>query len=234
LPLLAAAGDKLSGYYTEEEVRTLNAPEVGDQVIIRKSWYAGDRMMKDEEWKGKTIARFDKGMIYQLDSNTKSYIEISTAFLQKHASEGLKQFGIADGKGNITFPPDLLMRTESTKRIAKWNCYQVMTNPKYRTPDGAYLVLWYSDEVDFPVDVYGDQLKQMFGNSEEAEQYFSRIKQFEGYPVRTEAHGTSKTVVTTLMKIERKDDIDPKLFEIPDDYRGVPLPEDNPVEAGQR
>lgn len=222
----------LSGYYTEEEVRTFYPLDVSDQTIIRKSWYAGDRMLKDEQWQGKTIARFDKGMIYQLDQSSNSYVEISTQFLRNNASSGLSGFGVTDAKGRISFPEDLFIRTESTKQIAKWNCYQVMTNPKYRTPEGPYVVFWYSEEVDFPVEVYGDQLKQMFGNSAEVEQFFDRIKKFEGYPVRTEAHDIINTY-TTLMKIERREDIDPALFEIPDGYLGVPLPEDFPAEAGQ-
>jgi hypothetical protein len=80
--------------------------------------------------------------------------------------------------------------------------------------------------VDFPVQLYGDQLKQLFGNTPEVEGLFTRLRQFEGYPVRSEAHGASQTTVTTLIKIERRDDIDPALFEVPPDYSEEILDED--------
>lgn len=219
----------LSGYYTEEEVRTF-APEGGpDNVVIRKTWYAEDRMRKDEKWNGITIARFDQSKIYVLDSGSKTYFEVSPEMIEKFAPRGFKMFGAQeDDRGVLYFPDDLYVRTETTRKIGNWNCYQVVTNPKYRSPYGPYVVLWYSTEVDFPVQLFGDQLKQFFGNTPEAEGLFDRLTQFEGYPVRTEAHGSSQNVMTTLIRIERRKDIDPKLFEVPADCKQEYMPEDVP------
>ncbi len=217
----------LQGYYTEEEVRIFHPLGSPDKIITRKSWYAGDRMRKDEQWEGITIARFDLGRIYLLDTHTRTYVEVSSDFLQKNSESVLAGFGLPaeDGKG-IYFPDDLYIRTETTKEIGRWSCYQVMTNPKYRTPDSPYVVIWYSTDVDFPVQVFGEQLKQLFGDSPTVEGLFDRLSKFEGYPVRTEAHGSNTVTTTTLYKIEYRRDIDPSLFEIPEDYNGVELPED--------
>lgn len=219
----------LTGYYTEEEVRAF-APAGGpDNVVIRKTWYADDRMRKDEEQNGITIARFDQSKIYVLDAGSKTYFEVSPELIEKFAPLGFKMFGAReDDRGVLYFPDDLYIRTETTKKIGRWNCYQVITNPKYRSPEAPYVILWYSADVDFPVQLFGDQLKQFFGNSPEAEGLFDRLTQFEGYPVRTEAHGPSQNVMTTLIKIERRKDIDPELFEVPADYKQEYMPEDVP------
>ena len=217
----------LEGYYTEEEVRAFDPLGGPDKVVIRKSWYAGDKMKKDEAWYGTTIVRFDLDKIWVLDAKTETYIEASANFIRKFSKQGLSSFGIRRHEcDEVYFPDDLYIRTESNKVIGPWQCYQVITNPKYRDPKAPYAVFWYSTDIDFPVDVYGEQLKQLFGKSQEVEGLFQRLSQFEGYPVRTEAHGTTFTTVTTLMKIQYETEIDPKIFDIPEGYNGVPLPED--------
>lgn len=222
---LSALGQGLEGYYTEEEIRTFQPLGSPDKVVIRRSWYAGDCMRKDEQWQGITIARFDKGRIYILDQTTKTYLEVSTDFLRENASEALLSFGVREGKrGELSFPDDLYIRTEATKEIAHWSCYQVTTNPRYRSPESPYVVIWYSTDVNFPVQVFGDQLKQLFGNSPEVDGLFDRLTRFEGYPVRTEVHTPESVTMTTLFKIERRTGIDPALFEIPEGYNGVELP----------
>ena len=221
------AVNPLEGYYTEEEIRSFNPLGGPDQFHIRKTWYCGDRMLKDDACYGKTIARFDLGKIWVLDEDSKTYIEVSTGFIHKNAREGLAPFGIPreDGEG-FYFPEDLYVRTEATKRIGLWDCYQVTINPRYRTSEAPYSIFWYSTEVDFPVEVYGKKLMQLFGKSPEVEAFFQRLKKFEGYPVRVESHGTTEVTVTSLMKIRRQKDVDPLLFEIPEGYFGMPLPDD--------
>lgn len=219
----------LEGYYSEEEVRTFHPIRGPDQTVIRKSWYASDRMRKDEDWMGITIARFDLDRIYILDQHTKTYRQISADLLREFSPQSLSAFGIQNNEGGgLDFPDDLYIRTETTKRIGLWSCYQVMTNPKYRSPRAPYIVFWYSLDVDFPVQLYGDQLKQIFGNTPEVGGLFNRLAKFDGYPVRTEAHGTGLNTVTTLIKIERRTDINPALFEVPTDYTEETLIEDIP------
>ncbi|MFH1861908.1 MAG: hypothetical protein ABH878_03760 [bacterium] len=130
-----------------------------------------------------------------------------------------------DQQGNYYFPADMYIQTESTKQIGRWNCYQVITNPKYRSPEAPYNIFWYSTDVDFPVQLFGDQLRQLFGNSEEVDGLFKRLAQFDGYPVRTEAHGVRYSTITTLIKLERVGDIDPMLFEVPEGYDKNEIPE---------
>lgn len=230
---LLYGGTKLEGYFTEEEVRTFDPLGGPDKIIIRKSWYAGDRMVKDENWAGKTIARFDLGVIYQLDPFQKTYIALPADLLKQKARDIFGVYGLKNKKGELYFPDDLFVRTETTKEIGPWHCYQVMTNPKYRTPRGSYGVFWYSTDVDFPADIYSEKLKQLFGDAPEVDAFFDRLKKFEGYPVRTEAHGSMNTF-TTLIKVEHQDDIDPGIFEIPEGYKQVPLPEDDSGLSGGR
>jgi len=219
----------LEGYYTEEEVRTF-APAGGpDNVVIRKSWYADDRMRKDEGWMGITIARFDLDCIYILEPRSRTYVEISPEFLAQYSPRGLKAFGAQeDERGVLYFPDDLYIRTETTKKIGLWNCYQVVTNPRYRSPKAPYVVLWYSTEVEFPVHIFTDQLRRLFGKSPAAEGLFNRLTQFEGYPVRTEAHGPAANVITTLIRIQRQKDMNPEQFEVPADYTKEIMPEEIP------
>ncbi len=230
----AGAAENLQGYYTEEEVRTQYLQNGADKVVIRKSWYTDKMMLKDEAWQGLTIVRFDLDKIFMLDPHTKTYIEVSASFLQNNASNGLADFGLFNEEtGKPEFPEDLFVRTEATRQITSWQCYQVMTNPIYRNPRRPYTIFWYSLEVDFPVDVYVNQLKALFGESPEVDGLFNRIKNFEGYPVRLEAHGLNSTVITTLIKIEYLEDIDASIFDIPDDYNGIPLPENMPLPDGR-
>jgi hypothetical protein len=219
----------LDGYYTEEEVRLPN-PEGGpDYLIVRKSWYSGQMMRKDDDWSGITIARFDKSRIYLLTPEIKNYFEISPEALRRNALPQMKLFGAQlDPIGKYYFPDDLFIRTGTTKEIGRWNCYQVMTNPKYRAPESPYMIFWYSSDVDFPVDVFGEQLKNFFGDSEEAKGLFAKLIKFEGYPVRTESHAGDGITVTTLIKLEHRKNIDPALFEVPKDYKAVKLPENAP------
>jgi hypothetical protein len=225
--LSARADDSLEGYYTEEEIRSFDPMGGPDQYHLRKTWYCGDRMLKDDAWYGKTIARFDLGKIWILDEQSKTYIEVSTSFIHKNAREGLAPFGIPREDGNgFHFPEDLYVRTETTKKIGLWDCYQVTVNPKYRSPEAPYSVFWYSTDVNFPVEMYGKKLMQLFGKSAEVEAFFQRLKQFEGYPVRVESHGNTEVTITSLMKIRRQTDVDPQLFEIPEGYFGMPLPDD--------
>ncbi len=183
LPLLLAALNlpalALEGYYTEEEVRTPAPGEPGDWTYIRKSWYSDQRMRKEEEWLGITIARFDKDLIYVLEPTIKTYFEVTPETLRKHAESQLKLFGAQeDAQGKPYFPADLFVRTGTTKKIGRWSAYQVMTNPKYRRPEIPYMVIWYSTEINFPVKLFGDQLRNFFGNSPEAEGLFQRLTQF--------------------------------------------------------
>lgn len=225
----SATAKTLEGYYTEEEVRYPSPGQPGDYVVIRKSWYAKDRMRKEEEWMGVTVARFDLDKFFVLDAQSKTYFEISAQDIQQSSSQGLKAFGAQeDAAGKLYFPDDLFIRTETEKRIGPWRCYQVMTNPKYRNPDTPYNVLWYSTDVDFPVELFGEQLKNMLGDSPDVRGLFDRITRFEGYPVRSEAYGASETIVTTLFKIEKRKNIEATLFEIPRDYKLIARPEDWP------
>ena len=229
--LLAAATTTwaLDGFYTEEEIRY---PAMGQRMeysIIRKTWYAADRMRKEEGWQGTTIARFDQDKFYVLEPGSRTYFTVSSEFIKEYAPQGLKAFGaLEDGKGNMYFPPDLYVRTEAKKTIGRWECYQVMTNPKYRNPKLPYCVIWYSSEVDFPMDLFGEQLKNLMGDTPEIRDLFNLLKQFEGYPIRQEAHGVSELVITTLFKFERKDAIDSALFEVPKDFSETDMPEEMP------
>lgn len=218
----------LEGYYTEEEVRTQTEGNL-DDVLIRKSWYCGQMMRKDEEWQGITIARLDRNQIHILDPQLKVYFTVTPELLRKNLTGDWQMFGAQkDPSGKLLFPEDLYLRTGATRQIGHWNCYQVMTNPKYRSPEAPYVIFWYSTEVDFPVQVFGDQLKNFFGDAPEVKGLFDRITKFEGYPVRTEAHGSSSTVVTTLLKLSYRKDIDPKIFEVPKEYSLTPLPNKMP------
>ena len=229
-PFCQAQGARmLEGYYTEEEIRYPAPGEPGDYIMIRKSWYAGDKMRKEEDWLGITIARFDLGKFYILEPRSKTYFEVSAEVLRQYSSAGLKAFGAReDAAGKLYFPEDLFVRTETTKTIGHWLCYQVITNPKYRSPEEPYCVLWYSSEVDFPVQLFGKQLKNLMGDSPEVQGLFDRLTRFEGYPVRSEAHGLSSIATTTLYKMERRTNLDPSLFEVPKDYTLVPMPEGLP------
>lgn len=232
LPLLcgSATAKSLEGFYTEEEVRFPSSDQPGDYVVIRKSWYANDRMRKEEEWMGVTIARFDQDKFCILDPQAKTYFEITQRDIQQYSTQRLKAFGAqVNAAGKLYFPEDLLVRTETEKTIGPWHCYQVMTNPKYRNPDEPYSILWYSTDVDFPVELFGNQLKNLLGDSPESRGLFDRITRFEGYPVRSESHGIGSTVITTLYKIERRNDIDAALFELPKDYKLIPVPSELPT-----
>jgi len=226
LPQFASAGDKLEGYYTVEEVRTFNPLDWRDKIVIRKTWYTPDRILKDEDYLGKTIARFDLGKIFYLDHFEKTYMTLPSDLLRENARRSFGAFGLQDENGGIYFPDDLFIRTESTKEIGPWQCYQVVTNPKYRSPKENYAVFWYSTDVDFPVDLYVNKMTQLFGNAPEVVAFFDNLKKFEGYPVRTEAHGALNTF-TTLIKVEYQTDIDAQLFEIPEGYTEVPVPEED-------
>lgn len=220
---VAPAALAVEGYYTEEEVRTYD-PVIGrDKIVKRKTWYADDRWRKEEVYYGTTIARFDLDRIYILDIHTKTALEITPEFLQAHAGEGFSAFGRHLGDGKYDFPEDLYVRTGTTKSIGPWDCYQVTTNPKYRSPKTPYAVFWYCKNVDFPVRIYGEQLKQLFGDSPEVNALFDRLNTFEGYPVRTEAHMPNANQVTTLIKVEYRKDLDPVLFEVPEEYTRIPF-----------
>ncbi|RJP80183.1 MAG: hypothetical protein C4524_03830 [Candidatus Zixiibacteriota bacterium] len=229
LCLSAGVATALEGWYTEEEVRFPAMGQTAPYTIVRRSWYTDDCMRKDEEWKGITIARFDQDRIYYLEPGLEGYFEITPEMLQRNALTDLKAFGaVEDSRGKLHFPEDLFVRTETRKRIGPWDTYQVMTNPIYRDPQRPYMVLWYSHQVDFPVQLLGNQLRQFFGDSPEVKGLFERIRQFEGYPVRTEAHGLGGTVVTTLRKVEYHKDIDPSMFEVPENYHQLPTPDQMP------
>jgi hypothetical protein len=227
--LAVSTAGALEGYYTEEEIRYPAFGQRAEYTLIRKTWYGDDRMRKEEGWMGAAIARFDQGKVYVLDAPSKTYFAVSADFIQQFAPAGLKAFGaLEDEQGKLYFPQDLFVRTDTKRIIGRWECYQVMTNPKYRDPKLPYCIFWYSTEVDFPMELFGEQLKNLMGDRPEIEGLFNRLKQFEGYPVRTEAHGLTSTTITTLYKIERRRDLDPALFEIPKDFTEMPMPEEMP------
>ena len=218
----SSAAYALEGYYTEEEVRIFNPfePKHRDTVFIRKSWYSSDLMRKDEQLMGTTIARFDRGKIYKLNHNIKSYIEVPVDFMREYAHGGLIGFGAqANSDGSLYFPDDIYVRTDAEKEIGLWNCYQVITNSKYRSAQSPYVIFWFSAEVDFPIEVFGDQIKKVFSYTPEVDNLFDRLAQFEGFPVKTETHGATQVTTTTLIKFERLQDIESSLFEVPSDYK---------------
>jgi hypothetical protein len=160
----------------------------------------------------------------------KVYFTVTPEVLRRNMASQLELFGAQkDPAGKDYFPEDLFIRTGATKEIGHWECYQVMTNPKYRSPETPYVLFWYSTQVDFPVQVFGDQLKNFFGDTPIVRGLFDRLTKFEGYPVRTEAHGLNSTVITTLLKLEHRRDIDPQVFEIPKEYTRIPLPDNLPT-----
>jgi hypothetical protein len=214
----------LDGYYTEEEVRAYVPDDRHDTSFIRKTWYAGDRMRKEEPLPGITIARFDLDIIHVLNPIRKIYNSVKSEDLRQYFSDILATMGVEDQNGKLSFPDDLYIRTDATKTIGIWHCYQVITNPKYRKPERPYTVFWYSTDVKFPSSIYGEALKELFGNAPEVDGLFDRILKFEGYPVRTESHGPgSQNTITSLLKIEQRKNIDPNLFEVPSDYKLEPL-----------
>jgi hypothetical protein len=141
--------------------------------------------------------------IYQLDTEDKTYRIIDLP-------QGLKELY---EKGTINS-----QKLNQEKKCGEWNCYgiKVSTQSKDVSLDTEY---WLAKDVDIPISLRR-KIAKYFGPDQV--RLTEELAKYEGYPVQTiltmKAHDKGIKMISNVREV-KKIDIDPKIFEIPDDFK---------------
>ena len=221
---LAGSSWAEKGYYIEEVLTSppMFGQEAKEETV--KTWILGTDMMRKDTKNGaeSIIFRIDKGMLWIVSHAEKSYIEMTMEQFQSLASIGMAMFGKTSETGEFEVPEIIFKRTGRTKKIGKWDCYEVDVQGQGLM--GAKSTQWIGTNTGFDTDIYVRIFKLTFGNNvpPEFHKLFEKMTtELDGYPVQTVTSinfGEQKYETTqTLIKLE-KTAIESSRFDVPAGY----------------
>lgn len=198
------------------------------------SWFAGDKACMIDAKGNSTVFRADRGVMYMIDNEKKSYAEIPATWLEDAAeqAENSSDSGMAEAmkmmkgmmKFNVTVTP-----TEETKKIKDWDTkkydvtidmgmgkvnQEVWACPDLKIDQSAYMAM-------------SNVMMSMFDGFEAGMEEFKKVK---GVPVMSTSEvmmmGTSLKSSSELLEFTEKD-APAGIYDVPEGYTKTDMP--NPM-----
>ncbi|MBN1357066.1 DUF4412 domain-containing protein [bacterium] len=208
--------------YWETHMTTSGIPGVQNGDDISKTFMNKDGMRMERK-DGITIMNYEKGMIYQLDFDKKTYEEVRLDSMLQGHDEAVQymQNMIKSMSEDIT-----IEKTDETKKINGYDCTKYVV-----TVMGMPSETWITKDVEGfaelqnatkkHIEKYKNNplLKNMLGNP--------AFEKLEGFPIMSVSQVGQMRSVSNVTKIEKKK-LDADLFLPPSDYAKVESSSDSP------
>lgn len=194
-----------AGLYFEQEVKTPAQPGMPATVSKQVCYLSGPKMRIETTTMGMTsivIQRHDLGKTYNLMPQNKIYMEMQ---IPKPPT----------GPSAPPPPKVTVTKTEETKKVGKYLC------TRYDVTIGSEVYrFWMTEEVDVNSELTDYWRGIMRSDSPQVAREMAKIK---GFPMVIEMSVGGKVATATVTKVEKRD-IPDSLFEVPADYRPMPMP----------
>ncbi len=212
------------GIYIEQKVKTSGVMGQPGRESISKTWIS-DEKLRTDNGEQIVIIRTDKGVAWTIMPEKKAYMEMTLAELEAMASMGMAMMG-EEASMKMTF-----RKTDETKKINDWNCYQVIGESKIMNQE-----MWVTEDLPFNKDHFYKFYKDM-PEMRKVSEAFYKSEDIKGYPVYTETEmtmmGMKMNTSSELLEI-RKESISPDKFELPDGYKKAENPMHNMPRPGNQ
>jgi len=181
---------------------------------------------RDEGQKGQsTIIRSDIKKIWLLQHADLTYSEMTTEMFQGLGMMGLMMFGVTIDTltGLPIIPNPLFRKTGRTRKMGKWNCFELVLNKK--SGEGfinemlGSMSLWVSPDTGLDNKTYATIMRRMMGSlGQEYEPFFRQLEEVGGYPVLVKSKIMGRDVKQRLLTFKKKE-MAASLFELPSGYK---------------
>mgnify|MGYP000005533475 CR=1 FL=1 len=229
-----ASQSAAAGYYVEHEMvmpnpMAMQNPGMGGVPTMKtkvRSWHDGNKLRKETEMRNETvIIDADKGMVYGLNTASKTYWEITVERYRKISLMQLMVFGVkTQADGSVLVPENLFMPTGQVATVNGRKSFELKLNAPL--PTGMTTSIWCSQEVKMPVQKVADELRIALGNPKNPgySKLFKQWERLDGYPVQTvttvpTAQGPLVTSETLLAYREEK--VPASMFTVPKGFTKV-------------
>jgi antitoxin component of RelBE/YafQ-DinJ toxin-antitoxin module len=214
--------------YFEE---TIVSPPVGGQPALAgtiSTWMSGGKLKMQSPEGEVMIYRADLDKVFMVNPIQRTYIEMPMASIRSMTEGSIEMYlPMKDGK----VPDQIYKKTGKTKKIGSWNTHEVEVAAGQSAPGmTSKTTMWVSSDTGFGHDLMVRLFRATMGQkiSPKMQMLFEKLASLDGYPVQTITTSTfnQQTITTTktLKKIEKREKIEPSVFEIPKDYTKVQVP----------
>ncbi len=227
----SAFAQRLPDVYIEEELKIESPSQAFSQGFMLKSWVSGRKLKQDNPTANQVmIFRADTGKVYMINPIRRMYQEVPISEIRQMTEQGLAVYiEVKDGK--IQIPETLYKKTGKTKKIGKWNCYEMEMLAQQTGPGmDTKTTMWVTKDTGFSHDFLVRIFKISMGDqvSPELQKLFDKMTAVDGYPVQTitvsNVQGQKVISTKTLVKIEQIEDIDSTIFDVPAGFTKVVQP----------
>lgn len=227
-----AMAQKEQDYYIEERISgqlSSNSQTVNDIV---KSWISGQKMKQTSKGGQEIIIyRADQGKAYLINPVQKAYIEIPLSEMRQMTEKALSTYvPVVDGK--LQVPDKLYEQTDETKKIGPWTVRKMKVLTGQKLPEiQSETGMWFAENSGFDNSILIRVFKVTMGGqvSPEMKKLFDKMTNLPGYPIQVETTTTYRnqtfSTTKTVIKIEKKMNIDPMIFDVPSEYTKVEKPQ---------
>lgn len=218
-----------AGVFTEEEQSISGIQGMAPQVVKVRSWYQGDLVKQAYVERDQVlIVDYRQRLLTMMQPSRSIYWRTPIHGYEAFMRQALEQWGVSRlADGTVAAPDDLYQRTGKTKKIGKWQAYEVVT----RLPAGVpgKVTMWFSEQTGLDIKDLQATLKMalMVDEGQDFAAFFSQLTRLKGYPVlmvaETEAGGRRMTLSKRLLNA-RKGRFPASEFAVPDSYTEQPSP----------
>jgi hypothetical protein len=219
-----------------KQVDNIDAIEMMGQKQPAKSdtstaWYGSDKACMIAADGMVTIYRPDKGAMYMVDHNNKTFAEVPLTWLQD-AKDKAEDAGVSEQmkmmsammKFKVTVTP-----TEETMKIKDWDASKYILDIDMGMGK-VKADLWAAPDLEIDYSAYATMGNAMMAQFDGFEESLEEMKKIEGMPVLTNTEvmmmGTAMKSSTELIEFSNKDAPD-GIYEIPEGYEKTDMP--NPM-----
>ena len=226
-PALARAGE---GVYIEEKIVSPAMMGEPERVEIVRTWLLGDGLMRQDGRDGKEtiLFRLAEKRVIVIDHDADTYVEIPLDRFAEVGAMRLSMYTRRDQGGRETVPTPLFKKTGRVRRIGKWRCYEVEVQGDPLL--GAKPIQWIATYTGLDAHVYARLFAIPLGGKvpEIRRAIVDQMVALGGYPVKTvlsRSLGKPSIAKTQTVEVLQKREIDKSVFEVPEGYAKVEMPE---------
>jgi hypothetical protein len=218
------------GVYIEERIASPAMMGEPARAEVVRTWIVGDDLMRQDGRDGREtmLFRLAEKRVVVLDRDANTYVEIPLDRFAPVAALRLTMYTRRDEQGRETVPVPLFKKTGRARRIGKWNCYEVEVQGDPLM--GGRPTQWIATNTGLDPRLYARALAIPLGGKlpEDKRPIAEQMVALGGYPVRTVlSRGLGRPLVAKTQTVEvlQRREIDRSIFEVPDGYTKVEIPE---------
>lgn len=184
---LLASSAAHAGLYMEHEAVLPNPADMSKSIKqTLHTWHEGKRFKRESPLRNETvIIDLDKGEVYGVNTQKKTYWKLPAAKYQQLALLSLVVMGVKLGPdGQPQVPDPMFAETGQTAVIEGRKASEVKVAAQL--PQGVATTIWVSKDVDIPLSQLVEQMKVSLGNptGPAFDHLYGQWGSLKGYPVQ--------------------------------------------------